>query len=151
MATTIEAPPEAAPCLECGTTGGYVHKDCIRPSRVKGLCGACHAASRRPLPASVPKNEAAPCRGCGTRHGTIRPGAKRPSRTKGLCATCYDADRKMAKKCARSGRPAVDLANYRPRRPSVGPFAWLVERFDDPNHPDRNRIWTDDGPIEEDD
>jgi hypothetical protein len=32
----------AAPCVKCGTTGGYIKKGCNRPNRIKGLCRDCY-------------------------------------------------------------------------------------------------------------
>jgi hypothetical protein len=34
--------PPAAPCVECGSTGGYIPKDQNRPLRRRGLCSRCY-------------------------------------------------------------------------------------------------------------
>lgn len=36
----------AAPCVECGTTGGYVVAGHLTPLRTKGRCHACYGRSR---------------------------------------------------------------------------------------------------------
>jgi hypothetical protein len=34
----------AAPCVKCGTTGGFSKKGCARPNRARGLCVKCYNA-----------------------------------------------------------------------------------------------------------
>jgi hypothetical protein len=36
------APPSAAPCRECGTTGGMVDRGRARPRRARGMCNRCY-------------------------------------------------------------------------------------------------------------
>lgn len=38
---------EAKPCLDCGTTGGYIPPDCKTPGRTRGLCFHCYIAHKR--------------------------------------------------------------------------------------------------------
>jgi len=40
--TTEQPTTAAAPCSRCQTTGGYIARDCHRPSRTQGYCAACY-------------------------------------------------------------------------------------------------------------
>jgi hypothetical protein len=75
----------AAPCVECGTTGGYARSEHQQPLRARGCCTTCynrltwrdaytarHARTRPRL--------SGPCLSCG---GTL------PLEARGLCAPCY--------------------------------------------------------------
>ncbi len=74
---------EAAPCIDCGTTGGHIPKKCFQPSRDHSRCSKCKSAYDREL-----KRPTMPCTGCGTEAGPIVKGHRRPFRLRGKCLDC---------------------------------------------------------------
>jgi hypothetical protein len=68
----------AAPCRDCGTTGGSIPAGSRRPTRKRGLCARCY--NRRLARGQLPLGHH-DCLSCAaTGRGGIR----------GLCATCYE-------------------------------------------------------------
>lgn len=41
------SPNESPPCVRCGTRGGKVPPDCLRPTRIKGMCAGCYHLMRK--------------------------------------------------------------------------------------------------------
>ncbi len=99
--TLLLAPLVAAPCVRCGTTGGYARNPFAPPLRSHGLCQRCRDLVRKGNDGLSP-SEAQPCLRCGTKFGRVRPRRHKPERFDGLCWACHVA-RTDADPCVKCG------------------------------------------------